>query len=41
MVSMRNRLTHAYFDIDTNVVWQTVVEDLPELIRELEIIAPQ
>lgn len=36
MVSMRNRLTHAYFDIDTEVVWQTIVEDLPELIDLLE-----
>lgn len=38
IISMRNRLTHAYFDIDTDVVWQTVVEDLPELIRELETV---
>jgi uncharacterized protein with HEPN domain len=36
MVSMRNRLTHAYFDINTEVVWQTIVEDLPELIQLLE-----
>jgi uncharacterized protein with HEPN domain len=35
---MRNRLTHAYFDIDTDVVWQTIVEDLPELIREIETV---
>lgn len=40
IISMRNRLTHAYFDIDTDVVWQTVIEDLPELIRELEAIVP-
>jgi uncharacterized protein with HEPN domain len=38
IISMRNRLTHAYFDIDTDVVWQTIVEDLPELIRELETV---
>ncbi|MBE9158211.1 DUF86 domain-containing protein [Nodosilinea sp. LEGE 06152] len=36
IISMQNRLTHAYFDIDTDVLWQTIVEDLPELIRELE-----
>ena len=38
IISMRNRLIHAYFDIDTDTVWQTIVEDLPELIRELETI---
>lgn len=38
IISMRNRLTHAYFDIDTDVVWQTVIEDLPELIRDLEAV---
>jgi uncharacterized protein with HEPN domain len=38
IISMRNRLTHAYFDIDTDVVWQTIVEDLPELIREIETV---
>jgi uncharacterized protein with HEPN domain len=38
IISMRNRLTHAYFDIDTDVVWQTIIEDLPELIRELETV---
>ena len=40
MVSMRNRLTHAYFDIDTEVVWKTIVEDLPELIHLLENTPP-
>jgi uncharacterized protein with HEPN domain len=36
IISMRNRLTHAYFDIDTEVVWRTITEDLPHLISELE-----
>lgn len=36
IISMRNRLTHAYFDIDTDILWQTVVEDLPPLIEKLE-----
>ena len=38
IISMRNRLIHAYFDIDTDVVWQTVVEDLPALIQELTVL---
>ena len=38
IVSMRNRLIHAYFDINLDIVWTTVIEDLPPLIAELEKI---
>ena len=38
IVGMRNRLVHAYYDIDLDQVWKTVVEDLPLLILELETI---
>lgn len=31
IVSMRNRLIHAYFDIDHDVLWKTVIEEIPEL----------
>ncbi len=33
---MRNRLIHGYFAADLEIVWQTVRERLPELIRELD-----
>ena len=36
IVGMRNRLVHAYFDIDLDLVWNTVEDDLPPLIAELE-----
>lgn len=26
---MRNRVTHGYFDIDLDVVWNTIMNDLP------------
>ena len=35
---MRNRLIHAYFDINLDVVWKTVTRDLPSLKAELEKI---
>jgi len=38
MALMRNRLIHAYFDVDLDVVWETVQHDLPELKRKLEAI---
>jgi len=36
IVGMRNRLTHGYFDIDLDRVWDTVMEDLEPLCVELE-----
>ena len=38
IVGMRNRLIHAYFDINLNIVWRTATEELPQLIAELEPI---
>jgi uncharacterized protein with HEPN domain len=35
---MRNRLIHAYFDINLDIVWQTVTDDLPSLITEFDKI---
>jgi len=29
IVGMRNRLIHAYFDIDTDMVWETVQVEIP------------
>jgi uncharacterized protein with HEPN domain len=35
---MRNRLIHAYSEVNVEVVWSTVVSDLPELMRSLETL---
>ncbi len=32
IVSMRNRLVHAYFDINHELVWISATEELPELL---------
>ena len=40
IVAMRNRLVHAYYSINLDIVWQTVQEDLPPLIAQLERIVP-
>lgn len=40
IIGMRNRLIHAYFDIDLDRVWDTVVDDLPPLIAALEPLIP-
>ncbi len=39
-VSMRNRLVHAYFDIDLDILWETVTVDLPALVADLEAALP-
>lgn len=36
VVGMRNRLIHAYFDINLRILWRTVTEDLPGLVGELQ-----
>ena len=40
IVGMRNRLVHVYFDIDLDRVWDTVTQDLPPLIADLEKAIP-
>jgi len=35
-IGMRNRLIHAYFDINLDRMWDTLKEDLPSLIQTLE-----
>ena len=36
IVGMRNRLVHGYFDINLVRVWETVEQDIPRLIVQLE-----
>ena len=35
MRNMRNRMAHGYFDINLDIVWDTVQEWLPELLKQL------
>lgn len=35
IIGMRNRLVHAYFDIDADVLWETVTRSLPPLAERL------
>jgi uncharacterized protein with HEPN domain len=38
MVGMRDHLIHGYFDVNLDVVWETVTQDLPSLIAQVEKI---
>lgn len=35
ITGMRNRLVHAYFDVDRDILWDTVQLALPRLLREI------
>ena len=41
VISMRNRLTHGYFNVNLDVVWETIQTDIPDLIATLEKIIQQ
>jgi uncharacterized protein with HEPN domain len=36
IIAMRNRLIHVYFDVNLDVVWETVRQDLPSLVDALQ-----
>jgi len=38
MVDIRNRLIHAYFDINLDIIWTTVQRVLPEVVSQLQTI---
>ncbi len=40
MIGMRHRLVHAYFDINLDILWRTVQDDLPSLIPVLAPLVP-
>lgn len=40
MISMRNRVTHGYDEIDWEVVWSASVDDLPRLVKRLQGLLP-
>lgn len=41
IVAMRNRLIHAYFDIDRTILWRTVSEEIPALLDRLRPHLPK
>ncbi|MCK5564482.1 MAG: DUF86 domain-containing protein [Planctomycetes bacterium] len=38
IIGMRNILVHGYFDIDVDIVWAVIENDLPELEKHLKNI---
>lgn len=40
IVDMRNKLIHEYFGVDMELVWETIVEELPTLKSSVNDILP-
>lgn len=40
MRGMRNRVAHGYFEINLDVVWETVQSALQDLLREMDTLRP-
>ena len=38
IISMRNRLIHGYFQVDVDLVWEIITNDLPALKQQIESI---
>lgn len=38
IVAMRNRLIHAYYDVNLDILWDTITVELPQLVNELRMI---
>jgi len=38
IIGLRNRIAHAYFDIDLGIVWEIVQEDLAPLKEQVKLI---
>jgi len=38
MRGMRNKMIHEYFDVDWDIVWATVKNDLPQLKQQIEAL---
>ena len=42
MRAMRNRLAHVYFSVDESLLWETVHDQLPELVTSLKkLVEPE
>jgi uncharacterized protein with HEPN domain len=38
IIALRNRLIHGYFDVDLDIVWDTIQTRLPSLIETIEAV---
>ena len=40
IAGIRDRLSHAYFEVNLDIIWDIIASDLPPLIERLETLLP-
>ncbi|HVU10938.1 MAG TPA: HepT-like ribonuclease domain-containing protein, partial [Phototrophicaceae bacterium] len=40
IIGMRHRVVQAYFEVDLDIVWDTVTKNLPTLLNQLDSLLP-
>ena len=40
MRGMRNRMAHGYFEINLDIVWETIQQSLPDIEQKIREIRP-
>jgi uncharacterized protein with HEPN domain len=38
MIALRNKVTHEYFGIDTQIIWETIHNDLPDVGLRIQMV---
>lgn len=41
IISMRHRIVHDYMNVDEDILWATVQDDLPQLVEWLKPLLPE
>lgn len=41
IVNLRNRVIHAYDDVDETILWKVIVKDIPVLLQEVQQLLAQ
>ena len=39
IIGMRHKIVHDYLDVDEDIVWIVVTQNIPAVLRQLEVIA--
>lgn len=41
IVNLRNRIIHAYNDVDETIIWKVIIKDIPVLLNEVQQLLAQ
>lgn len=41
IIGLRNRLVHGYDAVDLDILWNIVLDDLPPLVKQIEVVIGQ